>query len=385
MARAVATERTTKRQVVSATTDRVRHERLGQTDFETSSGLPRAMELETRYLRLTEMIPASNNTVCRKGQLASCNQVASRFKITLRKALMLKVATVLSICLTTTGARAAVPERVVVIDAVELTPALEKTNARQRMKEGVMAAVSAHGWDPVASTGDCHDFTCVGLAAADAGARYALILSGRFVEGPLYATEVSASLWHDGSVIARRTEADEQAEFDRVGRWDLLRVWAAQRHLHDAPAHDQAAAVRRSAPRRRGGGDPSARHGGRSPRSQSRARTGGHGGAAHFGVDRPEGRWGRAARRLVSHRWRASSSAPAAWCCGRTTTLAPAVTMSPARAAGKPGTPRTAAALIGGIGAAAAIAGVVVLVLDRGPSRVALSASPGGLAVGGLF
>ena len=297
---------------------------------------------------------------------------------------MFKVATVLSIYLTTTGARAAMPERVVVIDAVELTPALEKTNVRQRMKEGVMAAVSAHGWDPVASTGDCHDFTCVGLAAADAKARYALILSGRFVDGPLYATEVSASLWHDGSAIARRTEADEQAEFDKSGvgiffacgppsgtctipllttklqqyAGRLLDAEAAAIHQRDTVA---AAPAVRAAP---------------APvvtvvplTSESTDQKGGRGGRL-IG-------WS-----LIGGGVLLGAGGLVLWAYDNSGTACHDVAGSGCRETRHTA---AAAALIGGIGAASAIAGVVVLVLDRGPSRVALSASPGGLVVGGLF
>ena len=294
---------------------------------------------------------------------------------------MFKLATVLSISLSTVGARAAVSERLAVIDAVELTPTLEKTNARERMMDGVRVAAGAHGWDPVASTGECHDFTCVGMAAADAKARYALILSGRFVDGPLYATEVSASLWHDGNVIARRTEADEQAEFDKSGvgiffacgppsgtctmpllttklqqyAVRLLDAEAAAIHQRDTLA---AADATRAAP-------PPALLLASEP------------------TDQKEGGGGRIVGwSLIGGGVLLGAGGVVLWAYDNSGTGCHDVAGSGCRETRHTA---TAAALVGGIGVAAAIAGVVVLVLDRGPSRVALSASPGGLVVGGLF
>jgi hypothetical protein len=297
---------------------------------------------------------------------------------------MLRLASIIALVLATARARAAVPERIVVVDIVELTPALEKTNARQRMKDGVMAVVSAHGWDPVASSGECHDFTCVGLAAADAKARYALILSGRFVGGALYATEVSASLWHDGGVIARRSEAEEQAEFDKSGiglffacgppngtctapllttklqqyAGRLLDAESAAINKREAVA---AATAPRSSPA------PVATAFPVTPRSTDETEGGGQ---------RILG-WS-----LIGGSVLLGAGGLTLWAYDNSGTGCHDVAGSGCRETRHTG---PAAALVGGVGIAAAIAGIVLLVVDRGPSRIALSASADGLVVGGLF
>jgi hypothetical protein len=301
----------------------------------------------------------------------------------LGRVFMFKLATVLLILIETTAARAAVPGRLVIIDAVGLTPELEKTNARQRMMDGVMATAVAHGWDAVASAGDCHDFTCVGMAAADAKARYALILSGRFVEGPLYATEVSASLWSDGSVIARRTEADEQAEFDKSGvgiffacgppsgtctvplLTTKLQQYAGRLLDAEATAIRQRDTVVSAAARP----------------ALSPVATGAP--IVPEATDRSEGGGGRILGwSLLGGSALLGAGGVVLWTYDNSGTGCHDVAGSGCREIRHTA---AAAALAGGVGIAAAIAGIVVLVLDRGPSRVALSASPGGLVLGGLF
>jgi hypothetical protein len=128
----------------------------------------------------------------------------------------------LGLALVSAAARAeSTVDRVTVIDGLELTPSLEKTGARSKMHEAVVATVKQHGWEPALSE-DCHDLGCVGVAAATAGASYAVILIGRFLPHQDGA-EVRASLWHDGFVIAERTEADEEKDFERLHMGTFLR------------------------------------------------------------------------------------------------------------------------------------------------------------------
>jgi len=135
---------------------------------------------------------------------------------------MLKVATVFLVTLLSVGARAASPTpRVVILDALQLTPGLERMNARQRILEAVTATVREHGWEPVLGTTECHSLTCAGMLSSNAKANYVLALLGAY-DPPakyttFYANDVGVSLWRDGGVVASRTEADEQADFDKAG------------------------------------------------------------------------------------------------------------------------------------------------------------------------
>lgn len=107
--------------------------------------------------------------------------------------------------------------RAVLVDAVVLTPALEKANARLGIEQAVTTAVRQAGWEPVAVNADCKDLGCAGAAAAAAKATYAIVLTGRFVKQETYVADIGVSLSRDGSVIAARTEAQEQAAARRTG------------------------------------------------------------------------------------------------------------------------------------------------------------------------
>ena len=106
--------------------------------------------------------------------------------------------------------------RVVLLDALVLTPALERSNSRLGIEQAVMAVVRGRGWEPVSVTTDCKDLGCAAAVAASAKAMYVLILSGRFVPDETYAADVGASLWRDGSVVASRTETDEEADAEKT-------------------------------------------------------------------------------------------------------------------------------------------------------------------------
>jgi hypothetical protein len=121
---------------------------------------------------------------------------------------------------------AAVPpaQRIVVIDALELTPVLEKTDARFKMHGAVVATIQEHGWEPVVST-DCHDAGCIGAASAAVHAKYALVVVGRFAPHQ-QAAEVETSLWHEGIEIAQWTEGDEEKEVNQLHVGNFLRCGA---------------------------------------------------------------------------------------------------------------------------------------------------------------
>ncbi len=114
------------------------------------------------------------------------------------------------------------PTRIVLLDAVVLTPALERSNARLGIEQGVMTALREHGWGPVSVTTSCKDLSCAAAVAETAKTLYALILSGRFVQGETYVADVGVSLWRDGTVIATRTEADEEASAQKSGQDDAF-------------------------------------------------------------------------------------------------------------------------------------------------------------------
>ena len=296
---------------------------------------------------------------------------------------MLKVATVFSILLTASVARGAAPTRVLIVDAVDFPPVLEKSNARQRMNDAVMSTVTEHGWEPVASA-DCHDFTCAGPAAAAAKAPYALILSGYYARGgeAMYATDVGASLWHDGSVMARRTEVDEQAEAEKSAAAVFfpcgpprgtcaapiiatkMQQYAARLLDAETLAIRQRTTAEAAAAAKIVVAPPALVAAPTAP-ARTDSAAGGILGWSLIGV-------GVAG----------VGGGIALWAYDNSGSDCHSVAASGCRETRQTG---TAAAVVGGLGLAAGAAGVLVLVLDRGVSRVALSVSPGGLVLGGLF
>ena len=302
-----------------------------------------------------------------------------------RKVFMLRGVIAAVVLLVSVGAGAAMPpNRVVVLDAVGLTPKLEQSNARERLEEAVTATVKEHGWEPVASATECHDFTCVGSAAADAKVRYALILVGRFVPNEYYATDVGVSLWRDGSVVSRRTESDEQAEFDKVGVGAFLscgppsgactaplitsklQQYAATLLDQETIAIRDRAAVDAAAAPKHAVWVDSVPEGAVSPAP----------GPLDSGGGRIIG-WS-----LVGAGVLLGGGGAGLWAYDGSAVDCHSVADSGCRQTRHT---LTAAALVGAAGLVAAAAGVVILVVDRGQTRVALSVYPSGLVVGGLF
>ena len=188
---------------------------MATVDSRCRAGTPGGVRGKGRALRLP-VTSATTRKMQRDHQLGFCSRLMEVSRSALRKVSMLRVGTVLLPLFVAATARAEPPQRVLVVDTVTFSPTLEKTNARQKMLDAVTATVSQHGWQPVPSA-ECHDFTCVGPAAAAATANYALILTATFAGGDAtYATGLGVSFWRDGSVVARRTEKEEQAEAERT-------------------------------------------------------------------------------------------------------------------------------------------------------------------------
>ena len=294
---------------------------------------------------------------------------------------MVPVGTLLLCLFVTVPARAEGPQRVLIVDTVTFSPTLEKTNARQKMLEAVTATVSQHGWQPVPSA-ECHDFTCVGPAAAAATANYALILTGTFAGGDAtYATGIGVSFWRDGSVVARRTEKEEQAEAEKTGAGvffpcgppngtcvaplltsKMQQYSARLLEAESAAIHErEVSATAKTVP-----ADPPVLVAPVPPASP----------AASAGVGGTIG-WS-----LIGVGAAGIAGGLVLWAYDDSATDCHSVPASGCRQSRSTG---TAAAVVGGIGAAAAVAGILVLVFDREGSRVALSVSPAGLALGGRF
>jgi hypothetical protein len=102
--------------------------------------------------------------------------------------------------------------QVAILDTISFTPALDRVNTRQKVEESVGSTARAHGWEPVTVSSDCRDIGCASTLAAQARVPYVLILVGRFVATDTYATDVGVALWHDGTVVGTRTETQEDAE-----------------------------------------------------------------------------------------------------------------------------------------------------------------------------
>ena len=299
---------------------------------------------------------------------------------------MLKVITILLIIVHSAEARAVAASRVVLVDAVVFTPALEKKGARQRMEESVEQTLKQHGWERVVSATECHSAMCAGPTAAGAGTAYALILSGAFVPGELYADDVGVQLSRDGGVIASRTEKDEEADSRTVGAGTFLSCGPPTGACTDAlltsklmsysakVLDDETAAIHA-----RGIADAKAAAAAQpvvvspvpvAPPPTATPREG--------GVGRLVG-WS-----LVGGGVALGAGAVILWAFNNDGTDCHSV-------AGDPSTCRnyhhttTAAVLVGGAGLVAAAAGVVLLVLDCGSSNLALSVQPNSFVLGGTF
>ncbi len=285
-------------------------------------------------------------------------------------------------------ARAEEPRRVLIVDTVTFGPALERSGARQKMVSAVTDALALHGWQGMLADA-CRDLTCVGPAAAAARAHHALILTGSYGAGSedLYATDVGVSLWRDGTVTARRTEADEQAEAERIAAGQffpcappggacvtsLLTSKMQQysvRLLDDEGAAERRAAALSVATARPSGQPPVAIAA--PPQSIQPDR--------ETGVRRALG-WSLVAAGVLG-----VGGGIALWAYDKSGTDCHDVLGSDCR---RTRTTETTAFIVTGVAAAAALAGGVLLVVDRTESgttlRAALSVSPQGLLVGATF
>jgi len=272
--------------------------------------------------------------------------------------------------------------RVVVLDALVLPPSFQKANVRANVEQGVTETVRAHGWEPVSIATECRDLGCAGAVAKAAKTLYVLILVGRYAANDTYATDVGVSLWRDGTIVASRSETDEEAEHNnksatgvtlRCGPPDgtctpqllatKLQQYAAKL-LEDesAAARARVAAAVAVAP---------------PPQPAAQATS-----PAVPVEDRGGGRilgWS-----LVGAGVLLGGGALALWAANGSKTHCNA---APGDADGCRFERRTntAAVVAGFTAVASAAAGIVVLVVDRGPSRMALSVHPSGLSLEGRF
>jgi len=278
-------------------------------------------------------------------------------------------------------ARAGEPAtQVVVLDALVLPPSLEKAKVRARVEQGVAETVRAHGWEPVSIATDCRDLGCAGAVARAAKTLYVLILVGRYSANDTYATDVGVSLWRDGNVIASRSETDEEAEHDKSATGVVLRCGPPDgtctpqlltTKLEQYAAKlldDESAAVRaRAAAATLPAAPPPA-----SPPPPPV-------------VPVEDGRGGRILGwSLVGAGVLLGGGALALWAANGSQThcSAAAGDTDGCRFERRTGT----AAVVTGLAAVAATAaGVVILIIDRGPSRLALSVHPSGVSLEGRF
>jgi hypothetical protein len=268
---------------------------------------------------------------------------------------------------------------VVLLDALTLPATFEQTNVHGKVRDAVAAAVRRHGWEPVSITTQCHDLTCAGAVAREAKTVYVLILAGRYAATDTFATDVGVSFWRDGSVVAMRTEADEEAELQKGGGLflpcgppdgactpELLATKLEQyagRLLDDENAAIKvraAAATVGTAPAITTPVAPSI-----PPSSAEQGR-----GKRILG-------WS-----LVGAGALAGAGAIALWAYNGSGVQCSSLPGDHCRAERHTA---TAAIVTGSAALAAVVGGVVLLSIDRGDGRLALSVHPSGVSVGGAF
>jgi len=278
-------------------------------------------------------------------------------------------------------ARAGEPAtRVVVLDALVLPASLEKAKVRARVEQGVAETVRAHGWEPVSIATDCRDLGCAGAVARAAKTLYVLILVGRYSANDTYATDVGVSLWRDGNVIASRSETDEEAEHDKSATGVVLRCGPPdgactpqlltsklEQYAAKLLEDENAAARARAMPAAALPAAPPPVAPVAPPAAPVE-----NGGGRILG-------WS-----LVGAGVLLGGGALALWAANGSQTHCNATTgdADGCRFERRTGT----AAVVTGLAAvAAAAAGVVILLVDRGPSRLALSVHPSGVSLEGRF
>lgn len=283
------------------------------------------------------------------------------------------------------GARGAdPPPRLVLLDALVLPPRLEKANVRATVEQRVAEAAHAHGWEAVSIATDCRDLGCAGAVARAAKTLYVLILVGRYAAGDTYATDLGASLWHEGNVISSRSESDELAERDKVPGAVMLRcgppdgactpeLLISKLESYAGKLLDQeSAAIKARAAAAAVVALP--------PPAPAPAPV------VPIGPTPQEGRGGRILGwSLVGGGVVLAGGAIALWAANSSDTQCNTV---PGDSAGcRSQRKTTTAAVIAGVGAAAAAAAgvVVLLTADRAPARLALSVHPSGVSLEGRF
>lgn len=271
--------------------------------------------------------------------------------------------------------------RVVVLDALVLPASFQKANVRATVEQGVTETVRTRGWEPVSIATECRDLGCAGAVAKAAKTLYVLILVGRYAANDTYATDVGVSLWRDGSIVASRSETDEEAEHNRSATGVVLRcgppdgtctpqLLATKLQQYAAKLlEDESAAARARV----------AAAVAVPPAPQPAAP------ATLSGVPVEDGRGGRILGwSLVGAGVLLGGGALALWAANGSKTHCNAVAGDTDGCRFERRT-NTAAVVTGFTAVAAGAAGIVVLVVDRGSSRMALSVHPSGLSLQGRF
>jgi hypothetical protein len=268
---------------------------------------------------------------------------------------------------------------VVLLDALTLPATFEQANVHGKVRDAVAAAVRRHGWEPVSITTQCHDLTCAGAVAREAKTVYVLILAGRYAATDTFATDVGVSFWRDGSVVAMRTEANEEAELQKSGGLflpcgppdgactpELLTTKLEQ--YAGRLLDDENAAIKARAAAATVGAAPAIT----SPAAPS--------------IPPPPVEQARGKRilgwSLIGAGALAGAGALTLWAYNGSDVQCSSLPGDHCRAERHT---TTAAIVTGSAALAAVVGGVVLLSIDRGEGHVALSVHPSGVSVGGTF
>jgi hypothetical protein len=270
--------------------------------------------------------------------------------------------------------------RVVLLDALTLPASFEQANVRAKVRAAVEGAVRRRGWEPVSITTGCRNLDCAGAVAREAKTVYALLLTGQYAGTDTFATDVGVWFWRDGSVVASRTDSDEEAELEKIKGSlfmpcgppdgactpDLLTTKLEQyagRLLDNENAAIKARATATAVTTTPAIITP-------PPAS----------------VPGPVVEQGRRKRifgwSLIGAGVLAGAGAVALWAYDGRQFECSSLPGDSCRSEHRA---KTAAIVTGAAGIAAVIGGVVLLSIDRGDGRMALSVHPSGISVGGTF
>jgi hypothetical protein len=268
----------------------------------------------------------------------------------------------------------------VLLDALTLPASFEQANVRAKVRAAVEGAVRRRGWEPVSITTGCRNLDCAGAVAREAKTVYALLLTGQYAGTDTFATDVGVWFWRDGSVVASRTDTDEEAELEKLKGSlfmpcgppdgactpDLLTTKLEQ--YAGRLLDNENAAIKARATAAAVATTPAII----TPPPAS--------------VPGPVVEQGRRKRifgwSLIGAGVLAGAGAVALWAYDGRQFECSSLPGDSCRSEHRA---KTAAIVTGAAGIAAVIGGVVLLSIDRGDGRMALSVHPSGISVGGTF